>query len=134
MFYDFSVTIPTTATKGDPFEQELQLPFGIVHKVTLFWWPGPHGLVHLVINRYGHQVLPTNPGESFHYDNLTHVMEDRIELLTPPHTLTVVGWGVNCSYDHEVIIGVGILPPESFPEYQPADTRLAKMLKLVGIK
>ena len=134
MFYDFSFTIPTTATRADPETKELELTRGVVHKVTLFWWPGPHGLVHLVIRRWGSQVLPTNPDESFHYDNYTHVMEERLELFEEPYTLKLEGWGEDLKYPHELIVGIGILPPECFPEYQKADTRLSKLLSLIGVK
>jgi len=134
MFYDFSFTIPTTATRADPEVKELKLTYGVVHKVTVSFAPGPHGQVHLIIRQGGHQVLPTNPDETFHYDNYAHVMEERIELFEEPYTLKLEGWGVNCSYSHEVIVGIGILPPERFPEYQKADTRLARLLQLVGIK
>jgi len=134
MFYDFSFTIHKEKTTDDRETMELKLPYGVVHKVSLFWWPGPHGLVHLIIKRFEHQVLPTNPDESFHYDNYTHVMDDRIEILTEPFTLKLEGWGVSCKYDHEVIVGIGILPPECFPEYQKPDTRLSKLLQLIGVK
>jgi len=134
MFYDYSFTIPKTATAGNPEVKVLHLTHGVIHKVTLFWWPGPHGLAHLVIKHWEHQVLPTNPEGAFHYDNHTHIMETRIELLEEPYTLKLLGWGESCKYPHEVIVGIGILPPECFPEYQKADTRLAKFLKLVGVK
>lgn len=134
MFYDFSFTIPTTATKSNPETKDLELTYGVVYKVTLFWWPGPHGLVHLTMERWGSQLLPTNPDESFHYDNYTHVMEERLELFEEPYTLKLVGWGENLKYDHEVIVGIGILPPECFPEYAKPDTRLSKLLQLIGIK
>ncbi|MBA7601995.1 hypothetical protein ES703_09080 [subsurface metagenome] len=134
MFYDFSFTIGKLKTADDREVMELKLPYGVVHKVTLFWWPGPHGLVHLIIKHREHQVLPTNPEASFHYDNYTHVMEERIELFHPPFTLKLEGWGENLKYDHQVIVGIGILPPEAFPEYQKPDTRLAKLLQLIGIR
>ena len=134
MFYDFSFTIPKDATKANPEVKEINLTYGVVHKVSLFWWPGPHGLVHLVIKQYDHQVLPTNIDESFHYDNYTHIMEERIELFEPPYALKLEGWGENLKYNHQVIVGIGILPPECFPEYQKPDTRLAKLLSLIGIR
>ncbi len=134
MFYDFTFTIPTKATADDPEVLELDLVYGVVHKVSLYWWPGPHGLAHLIIKRYEHQVLPTNLDASFHYDNYTHIMEERIELFTKPFTLKLEGWGVDLKYPHQVIVGIGILPPECFPEYAKPDTRIAKMLSLIGIR
>jgi len=133
MFYDFTFTIHKEKTASDREVKEINLTYGVVHKVSLFWWPGPHGLVHLVIKQHDHQVLPTNIDESFHYDNYTHVMEERIELFDAPYSLKLEGWGEGCSYDHQVIVGIGILPPESFPEYAPPDTRLAKFLKMIGV-
>lgn len=134
MFYDFTFTIPKTATKSSPEVKELNLTYGVVHKVTISWFPGPHGLVHVVILQHDHQVLPTNIDESFHYDNYTHVMDERIELFEPPHILKLVGWGVDCKYDHDIMVGIGILHPECFPEYAQPDTRWDKLMKLLGIK
>lgn len=134
MFYDFTFTIPKDKTTDDREEKWVNLTFGVVHKVTLFWWPGPHGLAHLIIKEHDHQVLPTNIDESFHYDNYTHIMEERIELFEAPYTLKFEGWGENLKFPHQVIIGIGILPPECFPEYQKPDTRLSKLLQLIGIR
>lgn len=134
MFYDFSFTIPTTATRANPTVKECKLTRGIIHQVTVFWWPGPHGLVHLAIRRNLHQLLPTNPEGSFHYDNLFHPINTRIPLLEAPYKVKLVGWGVNCSYSHEVIVGFSILPPECFPEYAPPERRFEKLFKFFGIR
>ncbi|MBA7588912.1 hypothetical protein ES708_30983 [subsurface metagenome] len=134
MFYDFTFPIPKDKTVDDPEVKEINLTYGVVHKVTLSWAPGPHGQAHVVIKQYDHQVLPTNIDESFHYDDYTHVMDERIELFEAPYSLKLVGWGVNCNHPHTIIVGIGILPPECFPEYQKADTRLSKLLQLVGIR
>ncbi|MBA7559836.1 hypothetical protein ES708_01452 [subsurface metagenome] len=134
MFYDFSFTIHKEKTSDDREVKEINLTYGVVYKVSLFWWPGPHGLAHLVIKQYDHQLLPTNIDESFHYDNYTHVMEERIELFEAPYSLKLEGWGESLKYDHQVIVGIGILPPGCFPEYQPQDTRMTQLLKLIGIK
>jgi hypothetical protein len=134
MFFDFSFTVPKTATANDPEVMECPLCYGIIHRITLFWWPGPHGLVHVTVNRALHQLLPTNPEESFHYDNYTHVMDERIPLLEAPYQIELKGWADDCDYDHEVKVGVGILPPESFPEYQKPDTALDLLLKALHLK
>jgi len=88
----------------------------------------------MVIMRGGHQVLPSNPDGSFHYDNFTQVIDERLELFEAPYRLQLQGWAEGCDYDHEVIVGIGILPPEAFSEYQPEDTRLQKLLQFLGIK
>jgi hypothetical protein len=134
MFYDFSFTIPKTATAANRATKDLKLTYGIVNRVTMFWWPGPHGLVHVVITQGGHQVLPTNPDASFNYDNYCHVMDERIPLLVEPYTLRLEGWADGCDYDHEVKVGIGILPPESFPEYQKPDTLGDALLRALHLK
>jgi hypothetical protein len=133
MFYDFSFIVPKTATATNHEVLVCKLCYGIIHRVTLFWWPGPHGLVHVTVNRALHQLLPTNPEESFHYDNYTHVMDERIPLLEPPYQVELKGWADSCDYDHEVKVGIGILPPESFPEYQQSLSMLAKFKQMLGI-
>ena len=37
MFYDFSFAIPTDADEDDPEVKEINLTYGVVHKVSLFW-------------------------------------------------------------------------------------------------
>lgn len=134
MFYDFSFTIPTTATSNNHEILVCKLTYGVIHKVTLFWWPGPRGLVHVTINRALHQLLPTNPEESFHYDFYTHVMDEHIPLFEAPYQVELHGWGDSCSYDHEVIVGIGVLPPEHFPEYRQPARKLIDLSKLFGGK
>lgn len=134
MFFDFSFTVPTTATEASPEVMVCKLCYGIIHRVTMFWWPGPHGLVHVTVNRALHQLLPINPEESFHYDNYTHIMDERIPLLEPPYQVELKGWANSCDYDHEVKVGIGILPPESFPEYQKTDSTLDLLLKALHLK
>lgn len=134
MFYDFSFTIPVTATATNPEIKVCKLTHGIIHRVTIFWWPGPHGLVRLTMNRALHQLLPTNPEESFHYDNYAHVMDERIPLLEAPYQIELKGWGVNCTYTHELIVGIGVLPPECFVEYRGMETMLEKFLKVFRVK
>lgn len=133
MFYDFNFNIPKTATANNPEIKVCKLCYGIIYRVTLFWWPGPHGLVHVTVNRALHQLLPTNPEESFHYDFYCHVMDERIPLLEPPFQVELKGWCVDCDYDHEIKAGIGVLPPESFPEFEPAPGRLAKIRQMFGL-
>jgi hypothetical protein len=131
--YAYSFTITKTATPTDPATKVCKLEHGIIHRVGIFWWPGPHGLVHLTINRALHQLLPRNASESYHYDNHTQDMEERIPLLVAPYQVELKGWAVGCSYDHEIIVSFGILPPECFPEYQGGESALDKVLKLFRI-
>lgn len=127
MFYDFSFTIPKTTTANEPQVKVCKLCHGIIYRVTVFWWPGPHGLVHVTVSRALHQLLPVNPEESFHYDNYCHVMDERIPLLEPPYQVELKGWGDDCDYDHEVKVGIGVLPVEAFPEYQAARSKLEQL-------
>jgi len=134
MFYDFSFTVPKTATANSPEVLECPLCYGIIHRVTLFWWPGPHGLVHVTLNRALHQLLPTNPEQSFHYDNYTHIIEERIPLLEEPYKVKLKGWADGCQYDHEVLVSIGVLSPACFPEYQGTNTLLEKFMRLFGVR
>lgn len=133
MFYDYSFNIPAGTAAATPEIKVCKLCHGIIYRVTLFWWPGPHGLAHVTVNRALHQLLPVNPEESFHYDFYCHIMDERIPLLEPPYQVELKGWSPDCDYDHEIKVGIGVLPPEAFPEFQVVKSKLEQIKEWFGL-
>jgi hypothetical protein len=56
-----------------------------------------------------------------------HQPDERIPLLDPPYQVELKGWSPDCDYDHEIKIGIGILPPQAFTEYQLAESNLEEI-------
>lgn len=104
MFYDFTITIPKNTLKSKPIKANCKLTYGIIQHVSIAFPPGPKGLAHLVINRFEHQVWPTNPGGSFAWDCYTIEFSEEFDLTTNPHTLTLIGWNDDDEHQHTITV------------------------------
>lgn len=120
MIFEYDLTIPARTTKADPVSVEMPLARGILHKVEVIFPPGCHHKVFLTINRALHQVVPLNPdgylkGDTFPIsDYMFQPLEEA------PHRLEAYGWAPDTTYDHTVVIRLGILPREILqPELTP---------------
>ena len=134
MFYEFSFTIPAGTPISAPVKKELKLTHGIAHHVIIEAAPGCKRYAAVRILQCEHQVIPTNPDEDVALNSVPREFDERIELLEPPYTLTVIGYSPNADNDHTYRIGIGVLPLESFIEYSGNTSALDKFLKLVGVK
>lgn len=110
MFYDYSLTIPANTTEASPTEQEINLTHGVIHRLEVEFPPGCAGLAHLVIDRFGHQLWPTNPESSFASDAHIIGFNEYHELFESPYELRLRGWNEDDSYPHEITVRIGILP------------------------
>jgi len=118
VIYRFSISTP----KNTPFinrkRTELRLTAGIINQVNFTFPPGCAGLLHLTINHGLYQIWPTNPEESFATDGETISFEEFYELKTEPFTLVAFTWNEDDTYDHTVIVRIGLLPRTVFPPWQ----------------
>lgn len=104
MYYVFRLDIPANTEESDPEKLTCQLTYGIVRGVSISFPPGPMGLAHIVIYRFEHQVWPTNPDESFAWDDYTIEFNEEFDLTERPHTLSLRGWNDDDTHSHEVTV------------------------------
>lgn len=133
MFYTISLPLPANTLKTAPVEVEARLTYGIIHQVEIEFPAGCAGLAHVAIDRFEHQVWPTNPDGSFASDDWVVTFDDRFELLDRPYIITLRGWNEDDTYDHTPIVRLGILLPENFPEYRKEAGILVKIAQLLGL-
>ena len=113
MFYRFSLTVPASTPQTSPVVKVLALTHGIVHQVEVAFPPGCATLVHVSLWRYEHQVWPTNPGESFAWDDYTIVItNEAFGLISRPYTLSLRAWSEDTAYPHTIVCRVGVKLPE----------------------
>lgn len=117
MFYDFDIVIRAGTTEASPTTEILRLTYGIIHYVAIEMPPGCRGLVYCRIRRWESQVWPLNRGGYFRTEGPPIIFEERYPLLSRPYTLKFEGWSPNAGLDHSVFVRLGLLPPESFPEF-----------------
>ena len=134
MWYEAEITIPAGTTQASPASVKLHVTYGIVHHVIIEAAPGCHREAAIRIYWQGHQIYPTNPDEDIALDGVPRSFDDRLPLLQPPWPITISGYAPDAAYDHVYRVGIGIMPPEAFPEYR-ADTGLvSKIARLLGVR
>jgi len=109
MIYSFAISTPANTPKATPVETNLKLTAGIIHQIDILFPTGCAGLAYIAINDGLHQVWPTNPDESFHTDGETISFKEFYELKSSPHILTVFSYNLDDTYDHDIIVRLGIL-------------------------
>lgn len=111
MMYVFNILTPANTAATAKKETVLKLCYGIVHQVEIQFPPGPAGLLHLHINGALHQIWPYNTGEDFASQNINISFREFIPILIAPYQFVAYTWNEDDTYDHTIIIRLGVLPP-----------------------
>ena len=85
MFYHYPVTIPKSTAEAAATKTIMNLPAGEIHQVEIGFPWGCAGLAHVQIYHSEHQMWPSNPGESFAWNDYTVVV--RIGVLEKSRTM-----------------------------------------------
>lgn len=113
MFYRYSLTVPASTAKSNPLQKTIYLTHGIIHQVEIGFPPGCAGLVHTALWRFEHQVWPTNPDETFAWDDYNIVIRnENYGLITRPYSLTLSAWSADTIYPHTIVCRIGVRLPE----------------------
>jgi len=108
MFYRFSLTVPANTTETVPAELVMRVTAGTIYRVSVGFPPGCAGLVHVAIDRFKHQVWPSNPGGSFAADGYHVDFAEEYELREVPHVLVLRAWNEDELYSHTITCRIGV--------------------------
>jgi hypothetical protein len=111
MLYNFKITTPANTLASAKQKTTIKLAYGVIHQIDVQFPPGPSGLLHCHINDAIHQIAPYNTDEDFASDNVNISYREFLPLLFEPYIMTVFTWNLDDTYEHSVIIRIGILPP-----------------------
>lgn len=131
MIFEYDLTISAATTRRSPVTQDLQLARGIIHKVEVIFPPGCHHQVFVVIRRGLNQVFPTNPDNQFKGDFFPVSYPVWYPMEAGPFRLKAYGWAPDTTYDHAVIIRLGLLPREVLEPGREAVGILSKLRDLI---
>lgn len=113
MIYRLGITTPANTPEADKQRTNLKLTAGTIHQIDILFPPGPSGLLHVQINRGLSQIWPSNPDESFAADNNVISFNENYEILQEPVQIEVYTWNLDDTYDHQVIVRIGLLRKKS---------------------
>jgi len=112
MFYIFPVTVPRNTPQTSPLVTEMALGPGEINQIEIGFPWGCAGLVHVQIWRSEHQVWPTNPGESFAWNDYNEVFPESEAVAGPTEHWSIRCWNNDDSYAHTIQVRLCILPVE----------------------
>ncbi len=133
MFYNFAITVPAGRLEAEPVEQELNLTYGVIHRVIVIGRPGFNGYVKARLYYRRHQIIPTNIDEEIIPGRFPLIYPEHYFLYEPPHNLVVIAYSPGSVEPHTFEVSIGILAPEHFPEYQEERGKMSQFFKLIGI-
>lgn len=109
MIYSKLITTPANTPANTPLRTEIQLTRGVIHKVELEFPPGNQFLHRVQLIREGSFLFPTNPQGFFTSDGGIIAYRDYVEVSAEPLSLWVHSWNLDETYNHQVIIRLGVL-------------------------
>jgi len=110
MVFRYSILTPANTAATAKKKTILKIAHGIITQIDIQFPSGPQGLLHLHINNSLHQIFPFNTGEDFASDSVLITFREHIPHLVEPFELQAYTWNLDDTYEHIIIIRVGILP------------------------
>ena len=112
MWYQKEITISANTTEANAAETKLHVVRGVIHNVWVHFPAGCAGLARVQILEGLHQIAPTNTGQSFKGDGTDINYREHYELTNFPSWITIKTWNTDDTYDHTIVVGLGILKKE----------------------
>lgn len=110
MVYVFDINTEANRAATDKKKTVMTLEKGVTYRLNILFPPGPNGLLHVVIADALHHVWPTNADADFASDAETIIFDDEYPLSEPPYELYAYTWNLDDTYEHSVIIRIGVNP------------------------
>lgn len=102
MLYIHRLIIPANTAESAKEQTAFRLPKGTLSKVEIAFPPGPKGLTHAQVYHNEFQLFPGNLDESYRWDDYTVVWEGEYDLPEAWNQLSIRGWNLDDTYEHEV--------------------------------
>ena len=155
MFYRYALLVPAATPVNAPVEQDIELPAGIIHLVSIKFPPGCHGFVYFAIYQGANRMWPASPSR---LDNARGyvVAADRIaqrnamigffrgdaeEIVFKEHVenkhgyhWTLVGCSPDARHDHVIPVRFGVLKEEEISPFTIVKDLVAILKHLIGMK
>lgn len=114
MIYTADISTAASTSKANAQKTVLPVSRGLVYKVDFVFPAGSTGLLYCLVTDGLHQVWPSSPGVWFRGDNDVISFEDTYLKLSPPYEFCIYTYNLDDTYNHSVIVKVGLVSSEIF--------------------
>ena len=112
MIFNTIITIPHNTEKTDALKQDIELCYGIIREVNIYFPAGCHGLVYVKLKQGLHSVLPLGHPNYFAGNDINIKLNVGIDMTDYPYLLQFEGYNVDDTYDHTIHLLINIQVPE----------------------
>ena len=113
MFYDYAFSIAANTTSAAGLTLDMPVDYGVLTRLDVHFPPGCCGLVYVVVERFVHQLFPSNVTGKFRSDNETVIVNCEYDIIDKPFSLTVRGWNYDTRYSHTIDVRLTLKKRES---------------------
>jgi len=110
MFYEWKITIPSTATQANPVKKTLKLKKGILTQFSVLIPRGQHACACLTIWDGERQIVPDNSDGRIRGDSETLPIPFFYEIERDFYDLEARGWAEEASEPHDLYLRISVLP------------------------
>ena len=114
MIFSTRITLPLGGSVDSLVSQTLRVVLGLVYKVEIYFPSGSAGKARVAIKDGNYQVWPTTPNQFFRGSNILLQYDDLYFKNNKPAEFQVVGFNDCDTYDHSVIVRIGLVSEEEF--------------------
>jgi len=124
VIYSWDLTTPANTPEDAPKEWVLKMAYGVIHQVNIIFPAGCAGLAHIKIFRGANQVWPSNLEGDFAGGDEVISFREFFPLETEPFQLEAITWNEDDTYDHTIIVRLGLLRREYLGAFPPKKRRV----------
>jgi len=114
MIYQVEVITPANTPETLPLRTSLRVTKGLVYKFHLYMPHGAMGMHCIQVFDGSFQLWPTTPGRAFRGDGIIVDFDDIYLKAAEPYEFQVRSWNADTTYEHLVIISVGMVSEEAY--------------------
>jgi len=130
--YKYGVTIPANTLESAPYKKTLKVSKGILHDINVVKPRGCMAMVDFRLFYHEHQIYPSNPDEGYKSEGEVIRMRDHLQILTAPYEIVAKGFSPNTTYNHTILVRLGILPESLLIPTKGLSVLIAKFIRLLG--
>lgn len=128
-YYSLKFTVPKNTAEENPIQQKIPVISGVLHQVLVHIPTGHKKVTGMAIDEGLHQLYPTNQNEWFTGNDLTYLYPDYHELSKGTRELVLRGYNTSTLYDHDFIVGIGIMPKEVYDSWMQLSKAMQPMIE-----
>jgi len=130
MLFSYSLTLPAGGSASSLTASVVKYQPGTVRQVFIVFPDGASGQCNFRVRKALHVLWPAQPDAWLVHNDYTFVIPEDLELLEPPHELTLEGYNTDDTHAHTIYFLPVIIPPPAMPPPTLAEQLKSALLGL----